>query len=153
MGYMSYAHKSTNKGLPPSANFNQPMQELPTHGEGQSYFNNGVAPLEIKTSNDGFHHVIKILQSSNKQVIGEYFIQSGRALKLEVPLGSYELRYASGKVWYGYQYLFGVETTYNKADQIFKFTNDGNQVNGYTIELIMQQNGNLETSGLTPAQW
>jgi len=35
----------------------------------------------------------------------------------------------------------------------FDFTYDGYQYSGYTVELIMQQNGNLRTSGLNANQW
>ena len=36
-------------------------------------------------------------------------------LELKVPLGTFEIRYASGKQWYGYNYLFGDDTSYSKA--------------------------------------
>jgi hypothetical protein len=51
------------------------------------------------------------------------------------------------------EYLFGTETTYSKADSTFDFTFDGYQYSGYTVELIMQRNGNLRTSGIQPSQW
>jgi hypothetical protein len=66
-----------------------------------------------------------------------------------VPLGTYELRYASGKRWYGTQCLFGRQTVYSKAEKLFSFHVEDNRVVGYTIELILQAGGNLQTSQIS----
>lgn len=129
-------------------------QELPSTGTNNASFNNGVAPLNIKTSSaGGYHYFIKLINTATHEELGSYFIRSGDTLNITVPAGSYELKYASGRTWYGENHLFGPETNYNKADSIFNFSFDGYQYSGYTIELIMQQNGNLQTSGLQPNQW
>ena len=134
--------------------FSQPTQPLPQTGDNNALFINGVAPLRIKTStNGGYHYFVKVVNIANHRELGSYFIRSGEVLEIEVPVGTYEIRYASGKQWYGIDYLFGPETTYSKADRNFTFGFDGYQYNGYTIELIMQQNGNLRTSGIPPSQW
>ena len=75
------------------------------------------------------------------------------SLNIKVPTGLYEIKYATGHKWYGENYLFGPETNYSKADSVFNFTYDDYQYSGYTVELIMQQNGNLRTSGLNANQW
>lgn len=41
--------------------------------------------------------------------------------------------------------LFGSSTKYHEAEQDFFFTAEGRQVSGYTIELIEQEGGNLDT--------
>lgn len=134
--------------------FNQPEQPLPQSGANNANFRDGVAPLKIRTSSAGGHHYfVKIVNLLNSQPIGAYFIHSGETIDIKVPLGTYEIRYASGTKWYGLDYLFGSDTTYNKADSTFDFSFDGYQYSGYTIELIMQQNGNLSTSGIKPNQW
>lgn len=163
IGYSVYIDKPGNKGLPlnstaisqpPAPAFSQPEQPLPKSQENNATFHDGVAPLNIKTSSaSGYHYFVKIVNLSNNQSIGAYFIRSGENIDIKVPLGTYEIRYASGTKWYGLNYLFGPETTYSKADSIFNFTFDGYQYSGYTIELIMQQNGNLSTSGISPNQW
>jgi len=51
---------------------------------------------------------------------------------------------ASGKMWYGEEHLFGPRTKYEKADERFNFTISGQQVLGYTLQLIDQQGGNLK---------
>ena len=134
--------------------FNQPEQPLPQSGANNANFRNGVAPLKIRTSSAGGHHYfVKIVNLSNGQQIGAYFIRSGGTIDIKIPLGTYEIRYASGTKWYGLDYLFGPDTTYSKADSTFDFSFDGYQYSGYTIELIMQQNGNLSTSRIKPNQW
>lgn len=163
IAYSVFTAKSENKGLPPSATstnqqpvpvFNQPEQPVPQSGANNANFRNGVAPLKITTSSaGGYHYFVKIVNLLNGQSIGSYFIRSGEAIDIKVPLGTYEIKYASGTKWYGMGYLFGTETTYSKADSTFDFTFDGYQYSGYTVELIMQRNGNLRTSGIQPSQW
>jgi hypothetical protein len=159
VGYLVFFAESSNKGLPstaasiPKTQFYEPPQALPAHGSGHKYFSYGAAPLEVKTPFGDYHHVLKVVEWNTKSPVVEVFARSGQTINLDLPLGSYELRYASGKIWYGWQYLFGPETTYSKADSIFTFSDNGYQASGYTVELIMQPNGNLHTSGLPPAQW
>jgi len=161
IAYAIFTDEPKNKGLPPSANypqpapiFNQPAQALPLTGANNASFGYGVAPLNIKTSSaGGYHYFLKIVNVANRQELGSYFIRSGETLDIDVPIGTYEIRYATGKTWYGPSYLFGPETSYNKADSVFTFSFNGHQYNGYTVELIMQQNGNLRTSGIEPSQW
>lgn len=138
----------------PTPAFSQSSQTLPQTGDNTASFINGVAPLRIKTSsNGGYHYFVKIVNTASHQELGSYFIRSGEMLEIKVPVGTYEIKYASGKQWYGTGYLFGPKTAYSKADSIFSFNFDGYQYSGYTIELIMQQNGNLRTSGIQPNQW
>jgi len=128
-------------------------QVLPQHGSAIKYISRGIAPLNIRTAGNAYHHVIKIVQWWTKISIGEYFIRSGKGLAIKVPLGSYEIRYASGVSWYGWKNLFGHKTIYNRADKKFTFTRNGNRINGYTIELILQQGGNLSSSEIMKTEW
>jgi len=163
IGYAIFFNEPKNKGLPPSANanhpqpapiFTQPVQALPKTGENNASFSGGVAPLEIKTSAAGdYHYFVKIVDTSSAKELGSYFIRSGEVLDIKVPIGTYEIKYATGNKWYGTSYLFGPETVYSKADSTLDFSFDGYQYSGYTVELIMQQNGNLRTSGIEPSQW
>lgn len=144
---------STTKSQP-APEFSRPVQSLPQTGDNTASFSNGVAPLSIKTSPDGGHHYfVKIVNTVTNQELGSFFIRSGGVLDIQVPVGTYEIKYAAGRQWYGEAYLFGPETTYSKADSIFNFSFDGYQYSGYTVELIMQRNGNLRTSGIHPSQW
>ena len=82
------------------------------------------------------------------------FIRAGKTVTIKIPLGSYKLNYANGKKWYGTEFLFGRNTSYNAADDVFKFerTTDQNYeyFSQWTVELIMQQQGNLQTRKINP---
>ncbi|MEQ1486526.1 J domain-containing protein [Methyloglobulus sp.] len=137
-----------------NAYINHPELPLPQSGSNNANFSDGVAPLKIRTSpSGGYHYFVKIVNLSNNQPIGSYFIRSGESIDIKIPLGTYEIKYASGTKWQGIDYLFGSETTYSKAESTFKFSFDGYHYSGYTVELIMQQNGNLETSRIQPNQF
>jgi hypothetical protein len=111
----------------------------------------GVAPLGIKTRS-GNDYYVKLVDMAGRTVMTMY-VEGGRYFETEVPLGTYEMRYASGKIWYGTEHLFGPETSYAKADSRFNFSFDGSQYSGYTVELILQSSGNLRTSPLSPASF
>jgi len=104
----------------------------------------GVAPLEIKTR-AGNNYYIKIVNVSNNQAALTAYIVGGRPFEVEMPLGTYEIRYAAGDTWYGTQHYFGPDTAFSKANELFHFTFDGYQYSGYTVELILQVHGNLRT--------
>lgn len=111
----------------------------------------GVAPFEILTR-PGSNYYVKLVNTAGQTVLA-MFVEGGRRFETEAPLGSYEMRYAAGKTWYGSKHLFGPDTVYAKADSKLNFTFDGSTYNGYTIELILQAGGNLSTSSLAPANF
>jgi hypothetical protein len=102
-----------------------------------------VAPLGIKSS-AGSNYYVKLVNLRGQTTMTA-FVRGGQYFEMLVPLGTYELRYAAGDTWYGEHLLFGHNTTYSKARELFDFTYDGTQYSGYTVELIMQTNGNLHT--------
>mgnify|MGYP001766199321 CR=1 FL=1 len=112
-----------------------------------------VAPLKFVTKNDGNHYWIKIFDWTSNVVVKEIFIRSGYSYETSVPLGTYGIKYAAGKKWYGRQKLFGKDTVYSKAEQSFSFSMQNNQYSGYTIELIFQRGGNLRTRGISENEW
>lgn len=107
-----------------------------------------VAPLGIRTS-AGSNYYIKLVNHSGEPQM-TFFVRGGQYFETLVPLGTYQLRYASGKTWYGEKHRFGPETNYSKADTIFHFRLEGNRYSGYSVELIRQPNGNLPTSRISP---
>lgn len=73
-------------------------------------YHNGqaMAPLSIATKSDGNNYVIKVVNWNTKSYVLTTFIRSGEKASIKVPLGSYEIRYAARKTWYGYEYLFAL---------------------------------------------
>ena len=111
----------------------------------------GVAPLAIKTR-AGSNYYVKLVDMAERTVMTMY-VEGGRYFETDVPLGTYEIRYATGKTWYGTKNLFGPETSYAKADRWFDFSFDGSEYSGYAVELIMQSSGNLSTRPLSAANF
>lgn len=101
------------------------------------------APLTIVTDGDENYYV-KLKDSVTGAEALSFFVRAGMSAEVEVPLGTYELSYAYGSYWYGVKYLFGDETLCAKADDIFEFTQDGDYVYGWTVELYLQTDGNLD---------
>jgi hypothetical protein len=134
--------------------FNHPVVNIPTNGAEKKYDNEtDLAPLAIVTSEGTFHHFIKIVDLNNDEVIKTIFIRAGKSIETKMPLGSYEIKYASGEQWYGEKYLFGPNTIYTKADESFDFRETNNGYSGYTVELILQRDGNLTTSSIPSSLW
>ena len=107
-----------------------------------------IAPLKIKTAR-GYNYFVRIVSATTESRVMEVYIIGGDKFNGKLPLGSYEIRYASGETWYGPTLLFGPTTAYSKANRIFNFVQTGNRVKGYTIELIRQPGGNLRTSSIS----
>lgn len=103
-----------------------------------------IAPLTIKTSGTGYY-LVKLKDSSTGADVISVFVHGGDTVDIDVPLGSFELVYASGNTWYGEKNLFGKTTSCTKAKDIFTFYDDGQYVNGWTVTLYAVYDGNLET--------
>ncbi len=106
-----------------------------------------LAPLSIATRGNS-NYYIKLVDSVAGTTAGTFFIRSGDSLEVEVPLGTFEIRYAAGTTWYGENQLFGLETVYSRADENFSFRRTPDGYSGYTIELFLQPNGNMRTERL-----
>ena len=111
-----------------------------------------LAPLEIKTD-PGVDYYVKVIDVVSDIEAITIYIRGGDTVEVEVPLSSYIIKYASGTEWYGDKELFGSETSYNKADDFFAFTDNGNQISGYTITLYQVIDGNLQTISIDKNQF
>jgi hypothetical protein len=65
------------------------------------------------------------------------------------------MRYASGETWRGMQHLFGPGnmTSYQASSDIFNFNFSGGYYRGYTVELIRQAGGNLDTRSISASSF
>lgn len=111
----------------------------------------GVAPLLIKTK-PGLNYFVKLVAPPDR-IVMTMFIRGGEYFETKVPLGTFEIRYAAGKTWYGEDCRFGKQTAYSKADRPFQFEVVDQGYSGYTVELIMQTSGNLPVSAISPDQF
>jgi hypothetical protein len=101
----------------------------------------------------GVHYFAKLVDATTGEDVLSVFIRSGRTVNVKVPLGRYKLKYATGRIWYGRNRLFGFMTAHAVANRTFAFSQSGNRTSGYVIELIRQSGGNLATQPISPAEW
>jgi hypothetical protein len=112
------------------------------------------APLEI-ISSAGQDYFVKLVDAATGQDAVTAYVYGGQRIEIEIPLGKYRMRYASGSTWRGAAHLFGPGdlTRYSEADELFDFKISGSFVNGYTVELILQVGGNLEMRDINASQF
>ncbi|MCE8547558.1 hypothetical protein KBY25_17170 [Ruegeria pomeroyi] len=110
----------------------------------------GSAPFEIKTSPGSDYFVKLVDYQTGADAIG-IFVKGGQVLEVQIPPGSYKMRYASGRTWRGSSHLFGPgqHTSFAQSTSRFDFTLYG----GYTVELIRQVGGNMPTSAISKSQF
>lgn len=82
-------------------------------------------------NNDSYF--IKVIDWKSNQIIATAFVRSGEKAILNLPLGTYKLRYATGETWYGEQHYFGTKTQYGEMTNVMtslplqlKFDSNGN---------------------------
>lgn len=139
-------HSTINGSLLNNNTFNQPIQAIPENGTVFKYSTRDcIAPFGIATGSDNMNYYVKLSEWNTKKPVISIFVRAGQNANIKVPLGSYEIKFASGKTWYGENYLFGNETVYTKATQKIDFYMSGNTIKGYTIQLYQQVGGNLKT--------
>lgn len=138
---------------PPKPVFTEPEQSLPAHGKITRYSDGDpIAPLEIRSSG-GSNYVVKLSDCYSGRAVLSVFVHGGSTVNLDVPIGTYKIKYASGERWYGSTHLFGPDTAYSKADSSFDFRVIGNQVSGYTLTLYKVVDGNLQTTPISPNEF
>ena len=136
----------------PAIEFSEPAQPTPITGTANYYLGGLVAPFEVITS-PGANYFVKLVEPTSGTTVVDVFIRGGERMQIDVPLGTFEMRYAAGQTWYGAEHLFGPATNYNKSDRLFSFTSDYQGVSGYTVELILQTDGNLRTRSIDASEF
>ena len=132
---------------------NYPEYALPMNGictlEVRSY---PMSSLEVHASaSDNYY--IKLEDTTTKRTVLTFFLRAGSTVEVEVPLGNYVFKYASGTKWYGFKHLFGPSTSYNIADTNLNFNLEGNQIVGHTITLYKVTDGNLKTKSISEEEF
>lgn len=127
--------------------------QLPENGEVFAYTKNPrLAPLEIKTLR-GDNYLIKLVLANSQTTVLTVFIHGGKTVNLDVPLGVYQIKYASGKQWYGYNNLFGQKTSYSNSNNVLSFVDDGHEITGFSLALYNVAGGNFIYSTINKSQF
>jgi len=114
---------------------------------GGSYY--GSSPLQINTpAYGGDDYFVKLVNTRTGKSVG-VFVRSGTTTEVQVPDGTYSVRYATGSQWYGTRFLFGFNAHYSRANQEFTFSNGS----GYTLTLQKVAHGNLRTSSMSASDF
>lgn len=158
----SYSSPSTGRksqstklsSTPSSRRSSLPPQATPRHGKVFEVTGNQIAPFELKVPGAGSNYYVKLEDWYTGQTKMAFFVRgSNRNVNIDVPVGTYKLKYASGETWFGKADLFGRYTSYNQANSKLKFEIIGNQISGHTVELTKRVNGNLHTSTLSSSKF
>lgn len=124
----SRSYTTPRPHLPPKPTpppFLEPELRLPENGEVVSYTDSrAVAPFEIK-SDYGTNYLVKLTKAADGEPVQTIFVRGGSAVEVEVPSGTFHVKYAAGQKWYGYKHLFGPSTSYSRASQAFTFAAPG----------------------------
>ena len=107
--------------------------------------------VETRGERDYYVKLIKDMKYSNDIVVASFYIRGGMSVSINVPTGTYVLRYAcgDGKNWIGTKSCFGEETIYVQADDPLTFT----EYSGWTVELYLQPNGNMSTHTIDASEF
>ena len=147
--YTSSSHAQISQG----SSFSAPEYIFPPNGKTCNGTNRDcIAPLEIR-SQTGANYLVKLVNIAYPEEYFEVFVRGGNTVNVDVPIGSYIFKYASGEKWYGDQYLFGPKTACSKASTAFTFQQKGDEVIGCSVTLYKIVGGNLNTEKIKPSEF
>lgn len=106
--------------------------------------------LQIITGENGPNFFLKLLEDNSKKVVLTAFVKAGDTILLQIPPGTYSVKFASGPVWYGTKFLFGDATNYSRIKDPLIFSIENNQMKGHSITLKPVFNGNLKRQNINP---
>jgi hypothetical protein len=119
-----------------------------------------LAPLSIITDGNpnGPQYFIKLADWSTNQTVLTLFLRAGLKTSVEVPLGIYKIKIASGTHWYGINKVFGPTTDYSliakpSGDSKMVFEAKGKEVIGHELTLRNVRNGNVRRKPISPKEF
>jgi len=109
------------------------------------------APFTVTAPDQGDNfYAVRVTDVGTGRMVGVVPLRRGETVKVQVPLGQYEMIFASGSRWYGPEELFGFLGKKKKAVKTFNFYRSGNVINGNAVNLTDRINGNLQTRPVMP---
>lgn len=111
------------------------------------------APLSVQASSfENYYVILSPLDGDPAKRMG-FYVESGKIAEVSVPLSTFEIYYATGETWYGPDELFGEETRRYQCEGTFEFYDDGEYYQGWTLELFLQDNGNMDYELIGADEW
>ena len=130
-----------------------PEYDLPDNGATWRYNSEAQVARFVVAADVGSNYWIKLVDASTGRPAIALFVRAGTKAEVKVPLGTYVIKYASGRQWYGTTHLFGPDTSYSKAPDPVRFYAEGNIVHGFSITLYKVVNGNLHTERISASEF
>ncbi len=127
-----------------------PELPLPKNGYGKFFFKKSKTSSRLKfvtQSGDQDNMIVK-LESSGK-VVCWFFVRAGETVETPIPKGSYQIKMATGKKWYGEEHLFGREATYSSISNNVEIPAQTN----YTLNLTPSVGGTLQDKTIRAADF
>jgi len=118
-----------------------PVLDFPPNGR-MSGSANGTR-IDIQSDNDGQARYIQLRRWNSDEVALTAFLRSGSACTVYAPQGKYYFMIASGEVWYGPDFLFGDEGSYNRSE-LFEVESSEYY---HVVQLAIRKNGNFGIYG------
>jgi hypothetical protein len=110
-----------------------------------------VAPLKIRTKSAFQSYYVKLVDvAAPDRIILTILPLGSGEVSVRVPLGTFELRYATGPLWQNEKELFGPGTRCFRADRLLTFQKENHEVCGYIAELAPQVFGNTTRTRISP---
>ena len=133
-----------------------PAGSLPFPASGQVLWfvpqaDGAAAPFGVTAPDRGdLFYAVRVTEVGTMRMVGVVPLRRGETVTVQVPLGQYEMVFASGSHWHGPEKLFGFSGKKKKAVKTFNFYRLGNVVNGNAVNLNERLNGNLQTRPVLP---
>lgn len=130
-----------------------------------------LAPLTVKASEDANYFILlkplnppsssspsSIVQRLERmEFMGgarmSFYVSAGKSAEVSVPLGDFEIYYATGQTWYGPEEKFGSDTQFYKCDDTFDFYEDDDGYVGWTLTLYKVSNGNMDSTEINESDF
>lgn len=100
--------------------------------------------ITIDTSSD-LHYAIELINVNDNELTIAFYAQAGGLCYMAVPAGDYYIRYAAGTTWQSANALFGPDTLYYVADDIYSVNPD----NAPTITLDIYGGTGIPSTQIT----
>ena len=145
----SYAH------VPTLSESDAVLTPAPVHNGKivQSPRSEALAPLGVTAPfSENCYVYLSSLDGNSSNNMG-FYVAADQFAEVLVPLGLYEIYYATGETWYGPDELFGEETRRYQCEGTFEFYDDGEYYQGWTLELYLQENGNMDSDPVDENEW
>jgi len=129
-------------------------QPLPKSGVIHNYTGKpAIAPFKIITQDNDENYYIKLVNPYTDKTEIVIFLSGGETKEMNIPIGTYKIKRAAGKTWYGEKYLFGHNSTYVASDELLTFNISGSYVEGHTLTLYKVADGNFSSKEISAEEF